>query len=201
MFGERVKQLEKYAQGVADIQLSRNPLASEVVLIFNETIRDQYQDAITNEIDRVVKVAMVSKDPSMSYVQELFDDLLEDDLGHLPWAVSLTMTNLPRRPSMDDQILIDGLVYSISKVTPLSRKVQSIITLAIYPERTEYVDDLAIFKASVENGMLSIVYGGAPLEMSFDGENWKPFKSSSKVDTIPQELFIRDKVNTIRYAL
>lgn len=109
--------LNRYAQGMADIWLSRTQITSKVILIFNDVIRDHYQDAIHKETKRVMKLAAVKKNADMKYVQELFGDvLLEDNLEQIPWVVSLTMTCLPRTPQMDDQIIINGLKYTISMV-------------------------------------------------------------------------------------
>lgn len=130
--------LNRYAAGMADIWLSRTQLTSKVILIFNEVTRDHYQDAIHTETQRVMKLAAVKKNADMNYVQELFGEiLLEDNLEQLPWVVSLTMTCLPRVPKMDDQIIINGLKYTISMVSPKNRNLTSLLSLLIYPERAE----------------------------------------------------------------
>lgn len=130
--------LDVYAAGMADIWLSRNQTASDVVIIYNKIIRDQYQDAIHKEVARVKKKAIVKKDPSMNYVQELLGEvLLEDNLNQIPWIVSVTMTGLPRAPRMDDQIIIDDIKYTISMVLPKNRFLRSMLSMFIYPERVD----------------------------------------------------------------
>lgn len=164
--GLNTAQLNMFAAGMADLQMSRNPLAQEVILIFNESGRDHYQDAILTETARVKKLALVKKDADMNYVQQIGDLLLED-VDAIPWVVSVTITNLPRTPRLDDQILIDGLRYTISLVKPANRSVDSILLLSVYPDRTDE-EELNIFSiTALEDGCLDILYGGNPRFYSF----------------------------------
>ena len=159
--------LNYFASSMVDLQLDRNPLAQEVIVIFNSVTRDHYQDSVVVEECRIKKMAIVKKDPDMSYVQQLGDILLEDD-EHVPWIVSLTTTGLLRIPKQDDQILIDGTRYYVSYVKPANRSVDSIINLSIYPDRYDE-DKLQVYSLSVlEDGCIDILYGGQPIEMSFD---------------------------------
>lgn len=168
--GLNLDQLNKFASGMADLQMSRSPLSQEVIIIFNETYRDHYQDTVQNEVDRVKKLAVVKKDVDMNYVQQIGDILLED-IDQLPWVVSTTVTNLPRLPKMDDQILIDGLRYTISMVKPSNRFVDSIILLSVYPDRTDE-DNLDIYSITkLSDGSLDILYGGYPKIIKFDDGN------------------------------
>lgn len=194
MQSERLSQLDRYAARIADIQLERNPLASEVMLIFNLKVRDQYQDTIVSEDLRIKKRAMVSKNVDMNYVQQ-FDEaiLLEDDTDKIPWIVSMTTTQCPRIPSMDDNIIIEGIKYSISMVKPANRNINSLILLLIYPERS-FSDDgdvrvlshKILYKGSStwdlqllknESLILDLIYGGDPKFYSFDSVNWYEFES------------------------
>lgn len=131
--------LDKFAEGMMDIFLSRSQLTSTVTLIFNNVTRDHYQDAKVTEEGRYDKLAWVKKNVSMNYVQELTGDLLiEDNLEMIPWIVSMTMSKLPRQPKMDDFVIIDGITYSISMVIPKNRNIQSVLSLLIYPERVDF---------------------------------------------------------------
>ena len=159
--------LNYFASGMVDLQLDRNPLSQEVVVIFNEVQRDHYQDSITTEKGRVKKRAIVKKDADMSYVQQLGDVLLEDD-DHIPWIVSMTTTNLIRIPKTDDQILIDGVRYYVSYVKPANRSIESIVNISIYPDRNDE-DELAIYSLQrMPDGFVDILYGGAPKQIAFE---------------------------------
>lgn len=163
--------LNNFTSGMMDIQLPRNPLASEVILIFNESVRDHYQDVIVTEDCRIKKLALVKKDPDMNYVQQEMDELLEDNIEQLPWLVKLTMTDLPRRPRAEDQILIEGLRYNISYVKPLNRSLDNIVLLTVYPDRCEE-DKLQIYKVDIlEDGYFDILYGGNPILYSYDRDS------------------------------
>lgn len=137
-YDKRNRILNKWAAGMMDIWLSRTQLTSKVTLIFNEITRDIYQDAKHTESVRIAKLAAVKKNVDMNYVQELFGEiLLEDNLDLIPWVVSLTMTDLPRVPKMDDMIIIDDVLYTISMVAPKNRYLKSLLSLLIYPERVK----------------------------------------------------------------
>lgn len=161
--------LNKYILGMADLQIVRNPLSSEAVLILNETRRDIYQDAIALEVDRVKKHVVIKKNLDMSYVQELGDVLLEDS-DQIPWLVSMTISDLPRIPRMDDQLLVEGIKYTISFVRPLNRSLSSVVILLIYPERAAEEDPLKVYRVEELTGGISITYGGNPKELAFTRE-------------------------------
>ncbi len=189
---ERIAHLNKFAAGIADLNIAHNPCHSEIAVVFNDVVLDQYQDSVVKETQRVNKLAVVSKNPDMSYVQELGDVLLEDT-DQLPWLISLTITGLPRIPRFNDCVIIDGVKYTISKVKPMNRNLQSLLILMVYPERTNYHDALAIYDIKFFiNGkkfnnlpygyqdlmVMEVTYGGKPTEYSFDGVKWFPFKSN-----------------------
>lgn len=160
--------LNYFASSMVDLQLDRNPLSQEVILIFNKVQRDHYQDSIVTEEGRVKKRAIVKKDLDMSYVQQLGDVLLEDDDDHIPWIVSMSMTNLIRIPRTDDQILIDGVRYYVSYVKPVNRSIDSIVNISIYPDRNDE-DKLAIYSLQkLNDGFVDILYGGNPKQIAFD---------------------------------
>lgn len=164
------RNLNRFAAGMADIQLERNQLAQEVIVVFNEVHFDHYQDSRTVEQCRVKKRAMVKKDTDMNYVQQEGAILLEE-YDSLPWIVSLTITGLPRIPKMDDAVLIDGALYTISAVKPANRQIESIILLSIYPERSTHEGLKLISVSDLGDGYMDIVYGGAPIEYSFSPES------------------------------
>ena len=203
--GLNTAQLNMFAAGMADLQMSRNPLAQEVVLIFNESGRDHYQDAILTETARVKKLAVIKKDADMNYVQQIGDLLLED-VDAIPWVVSVTVTDLPRIPRLDDQILIEGLRYTISLVKPANRAIDSILLLSIYPDRTDE-EELDIFNIEVlEDGCLDVLYGGNPRFYSFEKLSKEevvsrafPFVTSYiKSDTPTGILYIYDEEGDVK---
>lgn len=188
---ERLKILNRFVTGIVDINITRNPLHSEVSVVFNDAVLDQYQDSIVKESCRVKKYALVRKNVDMSYVQELGDILLEDT-DQLPWMVGMSMTGLPRIPKFNDYIILDNVKYTISAVKPFNRQIDSIIWCFIYPERTDFTESLEIISVTpFVNGfplenipldydkliVLDILYKGFPTEYSFDGITWKPFRS------------------------
>jgi len=191
----RKQYMNRFASGMAEIVLSRTMLSREVIIVFNEITRDHYQDATITEIGRFKKLAMIKKTLDMQYVQEILGpELLEDNLGQIPWVVNLTTENMPRVPRMDDQVIIEGIRYTISVVKPMNRDLESLISLFIYPERVLGEDPLAIKSVqfivdgvvvdslpSNNEVILDIVYGGYPRFMSFDGVNWIEFLSKVKV--------------------
>lgn len=188
--------MNRFASGMAEIVLTRTMLSREVILVYNVVTRDHYQDPVTVEEGRYKKLAMIKKTMDMQYVQELLGpEFLEDSLDQIPWLVNLTYEFLPRIPRMDDQILIEGILYSISAVKPMNRDLESLITLFIYPERKSQIDKLAIYTPTFwKDGeqvtpsdyvgstlLLDFIYGGNPQEMSFDNVNWRPFQSRINV--------------------
>lgn len=163
--------LDHYAATMADLQLSRNPLSEECILIFNTVTRDHYQDAVVTETVRVKKRCLIKKNLNMHYVQEEGYELLEDT-QELPWIISVTMTGLPRVPQMDDQVMVDGIKYTVAEVRPANRSIRSIVLLSVYPERAAIEDQLAIYSVThYHTDVVSIVYGGKPTAMSFSEES------------------------------
>ena len=178
---------------MADITISRSQSSREVIFIFNEVERDHYQDATIKEVGRFKKQVLVKKNTDMNFVQ-FFDvpEFLEDS-DKIPWVVNFTETDLPRAPRADDQILLEGVKYTISMVSPVNREIPSILSALVYPERSEFNDRLYLYKVNVLYNykpidsfnnelfnkpiLLDIYYGGCPLELSFDGNTFYPFKS------------------------
>lgn len=121
---------------MADIALEHNALAQEVQIHFMSKVKDIYSDT-SNELQEIVeKRAIISKNPDMTYVQDLFDELVEED-EKIPWLVKLTRTDLPRMINHDDRITIGGILYSVSKVAPINRLNDGLLKVLVYPERTE----------------------------------------------------------------
>lgn len=188
----RVSQLSKFAQGVADIKISRHPLRSDVLYVFNSTDVDIYQDSESKEWARVYKQAIVRKNPKMSYVQESFglNDFFVEETDSLPWIFVLSLTGMPRIPAMDDRIILNGLVYTVSKVRPVNRDCDGIVECLVYPERTHVVDPLAIYSVSFRDGLsllslseargkdcvMSVIWGGCPVQFSFNAKDWALFR-------------------------
>lgn len=188
---------------MTDIRLSRHQLRSNVIVSLRDTQHDIYMDVLdSREEFRANKTAMVNKNPDMAYVQEMFDTLsMPDDI--LPFTVILTRGGLPRNPHINDYIIIDGRIYVVSKVKPTNRDLGRVLELLVYPMRDEAhaIDPLAIYDIRFQDGMtevpveaihkgpvvMDLVYGGCPIGMSFDAENWTDFYPTSKV-AIPEGL-------------
>ena len=195
IYEKRVKHLNRFSCGMADIQILRNPLSLEVIVVFNDISYNHYQDSQICESERVKKIAVVKKNPEMSYVQELGDVLLEDDPDKIPWIVSMTTTGLSRIPKFNDHVVIEGIKYTISKVKPVNRNIDSLINIFIYPERNDPQDLLSIIdikfldsneeittKQNEGKTIIDILYGGFPKKMSFDDEHWFDFRSRIKFE-------------------
>lgn len=191
--------LKNYIASLTDINYDHNPLSLECIFIVNEAVYDQYQDMTRVERDRVKKRCIVKKNPEMYYVQEFGEDLLEDT-DEIPWIVSITSTNLKEKPKAFDQILIQGVKYTISKVKPINRNVEAVFNCVVYPERSED-DFLQVYKVLYSEGVLSIVWGGDPKEMSFDGETWIPFKSFFSLQEKPSKLYLKDNETIVEYDI
>ena len=194
---ESLQPLNEFASGMADLQLDRNPLAQEVIVIFNSVTRDHYQDSILQEECRIKKMAVVKKDTDMDYVQQLGDLLLEDE-DSIPWIVSMTKTGFPRALRLDDQILIDGLRYTISATRPANRSIDSIVNVSIYPDRTDK-DELKLYRLTkLSDGYVDILYGGAPVQMGFNPQSVlnprirQPFESIAKFPNDKGTLYVFD---------
>ena len=134
IFSERVEHLNTFARVMADIQVSHNPLAQDVTLIFNKKTSDVYYDTSIEEETRIKKRVLISKKYNLYYVQDLFQTLVEPTT-EMPWIVTLTLTSLPRHLQMDDQILIGDELYTVSRVSPKNRIQDSIQKVLIYNER------------------------------------------------------------------
>lgn len=147
----RRDHMNYFMKGMADIVMSRTMLSREAEVILNDVVLDHYKDAQVAEVCRVVKNVMVRKNVDMSYIQEQFDlpwnpdgpELLQDNVDQLPFIVIMTITNLPRVIRKDDEIMIDGIKFAVSKVKPTNRDLPSIINVLVYPERTNPVDNKA----------------------------------------------------------
>lgn len=198
--------LSKYYAGMTDLNFSHNPLSQECIFIVNDIEYDQYQDAVKVERCRVKKRCLVKKNPDMYYVQEFNDELIEDT-DEIPWIVSITITDLKEKPKASDQILINGLKYTISKVKPINRNVEAVFNCLVYPERYEE-DDLALYEVTYCNGVLSFVWGGNPTEIALDEdavsikERRFKFESFMRVNTRPNKVWVFDKEdNCVNYDL
>ncbi len=195
IYDERHRNLSNVAVGMADIQLSHNPLASEVVVIFNDLSVDHYQDSRIAEEGRVKKLAVFRKTENMEFVPDSDSGDLQIDDDSVPYEVLLTCTGLPRIPRRDDMLLNEGDLYTIHHVKPMNRSIDGLWQLIVYPERTAFVDPLCIHKYTFLDGttlqpladdvsnhvgeevVLDMVYGGKPELLSWDAEHWFPFRS------------------------
>lgn len=204
----RLSALEQYTAKMADVRISRHPLRRDCIFIVNCTEFDIYQDGHSHEEARVLKQCIVKKNPDMFYVQESFgDDAMVQDGDIIPWVIYMSCTGLPRLPMLDDRFLLDGLVYSVSAVKPINRDSQGVIECLVYPERRDFIDSLAIYSVSFHSNFvpvsledawgkevaMQIIWGGYPIEMSWDKKTWVPFVPTSSV-TVPNKascLFIR----------
>lgn len=207
--------LSNMAVGMADIQLSHNALASEVIVIYNDISVDHYQDSRIAEVDRVKKLAVFRKSQDMTFVPDDSEELLEDSEKSIPYQVLTTITGLPRLPRRDDMLLNEGVLYTVHHVKPMNRDVDGLIELIVYPERTTFIDPLNIYKLTLLDGdtlqpiknlteyegtdeeseepvvmkdiVLDIVWGGNPTEYSFDNQNWFPFQSRIRFNLMEKE--------------
>ncbi len=195
IYDERHRNLSNVAVGMADIQLAHNPLASEVIVIFNDLSVDHYQDSRIAEEGRVKKLAVFRKTENMEFVPDSDGGELQIDDDSVPYEVLLTRTGLPRIPRRDDMVLCDGELYSVHHVKPMNRNIDGLWQLIVYPERTEFVDPLQIHRYAFLDGatlqpiadsmsnhvgeevVFDMVYGGKPELLSWDGKSWFPFKS------------------------
>lgn len=190
-----VSALGRFTAQMADIRISHHPLRRTLLFVFNETEFDIYQDSHTVERWRLLKEGIVQKKTDMYYVQENFGaDVLVNDTGD-PWVVTCSCLGFPRLPMLDDRVLIEGLVYSISGVKPTNRDSRGVLELLVYPERTHYLDALAVHGVSFSvdgvskplsavlgrRCVMDVVWGGYPMRMSFDRSQWLPFSHHSEV--------------------
>lgn len=180
---------------MADLKIEKHPARSDFVYIFNDATKDQYGDSFIEEVGRVLKSGILQLKPDLQYLQDIEEELIEDDKE--PYVVVLTITDMLRKPMASDYVLIEGVLYKVSYVKPTNRYTQVIFDCLIYPERDEE-DPLKIFDVSFyQNGKpvhfpdveecrnipTKILYGGHPVEMSFDeGKTWKEFEAVTKSD-------------------
>lgn len=208
--GERKKILNQYAQRMADITISRNPLRKSIFVEYRDKDYDQYLDVRARQNARYWKQAIVKKNPDLSYVAETFDTLI-DDTDTLPWIVTITQTGLPHNPQHEDLIIIDGQRYVIAQVKPVNRDLEVLISCLVYPDRDEVEDRIAVYKVTFRKDLtplsleeargsfccMDIIYGGNPLEMSFDEKTWLDFGRQT-IQSIPEDaeiLYIKDSEN------
>lgn len=195
IYDERHRALSTMAVGMADIQLAHNPTASEVIVIFNDLSVDHYQDSRIAEICRIKKLGVFNKVTDLDFVPDSDMGDLQIDNDSVPYRVLMTLTDLPRLPKRDDMLLNEGMLYTIHHAKPMNRDIDGLVELIVYPERTTFVDPLHIHKHTFLDGttlqpitdgmenhvgeevVLDMVYGGNPQQYSWDGENWKPFRS------------------------
>lgn len=204
----RKNRLNIYAQGMADISISRNPLKKKVFVVFRDKDYDQYLDARTIPVARYCKDAVVKKNPDLAYVADSFDILAEDITDDLPWIVTMTVTGFPHNPNHEDVIVIDGTNYVIARVKPVNRDLPTLISCLVYPDRDKPYDDLAVYRVSFRQRLnpmtvpeargsiccMDVIYGGLPTEMSFDCKKWQPFQMMS-MQSVPfnlKNLYIKD---------
>lgn len=146
----RVKTVSDFTRRMADIRIAYHPLKVQFDLVFNYIKRDIYQDSALQEENRVQKSGILRKNPDLAYVQDLFYDVLTEDLDKMPWTLLLTTTDLPRLPKNDDQIVIQEIindeakiiVYNIAAVKPINRDRPVVLECLIYPERNAYDSEL-----------------------------------------------------------
>ena len=205
----QVSTLERYTARMADIRISRHPLRRTILFIVNHTEFDMYNDSRVVETCRVLKQAIVKKNPDMYYVQENFGaDVLVEDGDKIPWVITMTCLGLPRLPMLDDRIWLDGIIYSVSAVKPVNRDNRGVLEVMVYPERVDYMDRLAVYAVSFREGMVSkpisavynktvvmdVIWGGYPMRMSFDKKRWLPFSHCSevKVPRGARSLYVQD---------
>lgn len=224
MEDSRVKQISNFTSGLVDIQIARHPLRSQVVIIFNETVYDIYKDATTEEVSRVNKYAIVERDKDRFYIQDwLGEEFLDDDLDKVPWLLTFTTTSLVRIPKHDDVIVIEGVKFTVARVKPINSRIKSVITVLVYPERTDSGNELIVHSVNVTKGgeavsayanigedlILEMIYGGVPIEYSIDKEDpstgeWLEFNYKVKFNPSVNEpyfLFIRDTESTLKIAI
>lgn len=190
-----VSAISRFTAQMADLRMSCHPLRRTLLFILNETEFDIYQDSHTVERYRLIKDGIVRKQTDMYYVQENFGaDVLVNDTD-TPWVVTCTCLGFPRLPMLDDRVLIEGLVYSVSAVKPTNRDSRGVLELLVYPERTHYLDQLGVYGVSfsvdgVSKGfgsvvgrrcVLDVIWGGYPIRMSFDKKTWVPFVHHGEV--------------------
>lgn len=204
----RVQHISRFSQGLADLKLSRHPLAQDIMFIENETSFDHYRDATKIESARIKKKAVFRKKPDLYYVQEQFEDY-EGEGDVLPWMIIITATGLSRIPRHQDAVITEGKLYTLSRVKPVNQARPVIFECLVYPERSQ-IDPFGLYSVSIHNNFqrvipvdgekysFDVIYGGTPVEMSFDNKIWVPFEPSFKDFYKEGNFYIKDKDNNIK---
>ena len=104
---------------------------------------DLYNDAHVVQYHNYDKKAIVKKNVSLCYVQEAFEDILQEDNLEVPWIFILTVTGLPRKVQSEDKILLEGVLYTVSRVRPVNRETAGVLQCLCYPERTDEMSDIS----------------------------------------------------------
>lgn len=189
---ERLKALSSFSQGLSDIRISRHPGHKDMMFIIMNKYNDQYGDAYTEEVVRIYKQGILQLKPQLDFVQEFEDVLSESDED--PYSLIVTTTNLPRFPRTNDRVLIDGELYEISAVRPTNRNTQRVFECLVYPDRNA-TDELDIKTVNLfrDNKQVpledcfhstvnyEIIYGGSPIQLSFNNVDWFDFTIIGKV--------------------
>lgn len=194
---------DAYQRRMFDIQTARNPLATDVMVIFTDTEYDHYQEGKAVETSRTLKRAIIRKDEDMNYVQFVEDLRLLEDIEQLPFTVTMSITDLERVPRANDMININGIEYTISMVKPVNRFTESVVICLIYPERDvpqdELYDDpsawvvkfytisggtktLVSQPTNGDNYLVEIWWRGYPKQVSWDGgTTWRKFDAKTRI--------------------
>lgn len=204
----RPNQMNRFAGKMGDISISRHPLRKYIFVVQRDKDVDQYLDVRTSEYRRVLKQAIVKKNVDMEYVMESFEDLVDDELN-TPWVITMTSDGLERNIQHEDLIVVDGRRYVVASVRPMNRDIDALVSCAVYPDRDKGMDDLACYGVVFRDGLeqisleeaqggfhcMDVIYGGVPVEYSFDNDNWGEFRVKNKV-LVPQYaslLYLRDE--------
>lgn len=210
----RLQQLSSFSRGVGDIFISRHPLRRDILVSYGVTSMDIYQDTVFTEEGRFYKVCIFRKAPDMWYVQDLFGDVLREDVDDkLPYIAMMTATGLPRLPKLSDRIIEGGKIYTVAAVRPFNRDLNTIFSVLVYPEREEWMDPLHIYNVRFRIGMcvlqgqdldaeiakgstlvMDMLWGGCPWRYSFDKATWYPFSPVVQV-VVPSDadtVFVQD---------
>lgn len=134
-YSERLDHLNDFRQKMADIQLEFNPLSQVALVQLVKKDTDIYGDTQNQLEQELTKRVHVKKNPSLIYLQDEFDFLVEDSES-TPVVITMTTTGLPRLVNHDDRVIIGNIVYTISTARPANRLSDTIIKLTAYPERT-----------------------------------------------------------------
>ena len=78
MEDSRISVKARFILGMADIRIAKHPKRVTATLIFRTTTLNQYNDPTTVETDRLQKTIVLRKNPDMSFVDMLEEELVED---------------------------------------------------------------------------------------------------------------------------